>query len=330
MTAQNWERVQIKTDNGETVSGIAPVIVSASRSTDIPAFYASWFMERLKRGYITWTNPFNGVAQYVSFQNTRVIIFWSKNPAPMLRYLDVLRDRGIFFLFHFTLNDYEKEELEPHVPLLADRIETFKELAGKIGRERLLWRYDPLILTDTISPELLLERIQRIGSEIYPYTERLTFSFMTPYVKVRRNLAKAGITHKPFDSKAVHLICAGIGQMNQSWGLDVVSCAEEADLTEYSIAHGSCIDPILLMRLFGHDPALQRFLGITFDIFGNPVRSGPNLKDSGQRSLCRCIKSKDIGRYDTCPHLCKYCYANYSPERVLNTCSQISSERDAL
>ena len=127
----------------------APLIVSASRSTDIPAFYADWFFDRLEKGYSAWTNPFNGVKSYVSYDNTRFIVFWSKNPRPLLPYLHILKERNIKCYVQYTLNDYEQEKLEK-VPPLASRIETFKLLVEQLGKGAVIWRFDPMILTDDI------------------------------------------------------------------------------------------------------------------------------------------------------------------------------------
>lgn len=137
-------KIYITTENGETVQAFAPMIVSASRSTDIPAFYADWFFNRLKKGYSVWTNPFNGVPSYVSYNKTRFIVFWSKNPRPLLQHLDYLEERNIGCNIQYTLNDYESEGLEKGVPPLAQRIDTFKKLVDKLGVGRVVWRFDPM------------------------------------------------------------------------------------------------------------------------------------------------------------------------------------------
>ena len=145
------QKLTITTDSGATVEAQAPVIISASRSTDIPAFHAQWFIDRLKAGYVVWVNPFNRQPMVVSFKNTKVVVFWSKNPQPIIPYLKELDDRGIHYYFHFTLNDYEQEGFEPNVPPLRERIETFKSLSGRIGKEKVIWRFDPLIVTPTLT-----------------------------------------------------------------------------------------------------------------------------------------------------------------------------------
>ena len=128
-----WTKNKIRLDSGEIVDAQSPIIVSASRSTDIPAFYADWFFNRLERGYSAWTNPFNGSKCYISYQNTRFIVFWSKNPKPLIPYLAKLRARNIGCYIQFTLNDYVAEGLEKSVPSVDERIHTFKELVGFLG-----------------------------------------------------------------------------------------------------------------------------------------------------------------------------------------------------
>ena len=137
------QAISIRNDGGTEVLAQAPLIISASRSTDIPAFYADWFFRRFDRGYVRWRNPFSGQDSYVSFGNTRFIVFWSKNPAPLLPYLPMLKERGIGCYIHFTLNDYEAEGLEPNVPPLAQRIDTFRRLVDTLGSGTVVWRFDP-------------------------------------------------------------------------------------------------------------------------------------------------------------------------------------------
>ena len=164
-------------DNGEEAKATFPIVVSASRSTDIPAFYADWFFERLKRGYSAWTNPFNGKKSYVSYEDTKFIVFWSKNPRPLLNHIDYLRERGIGCYIQYTLNDYEEEGLERGVPKLEERIETFKLLVNKLGLGAVVWRFDPLLLTDKISINKLLRKIEYIGDQLQGYTEKTCFQF---------------------------------------------------------------------------------------------------------------------------------------------------------
>ena len=151
-------KIQLITADGSKVVAQAPIIVSASRSTDIPAFYADWFFHRLEVGYSAWTNPFNGVKSYISYANTRFVVFWSKNPEPLLPYLHVLKEKNIGCYIQYTLNDYVDEKLETGVPSLEKRIETFKALVKELGIGRVVWRFDPMILTETIYIYSLLKK----------------------------------------------------------------------------------------------------------------------------------------------------------------------------
>lgn len=314
-----WNKIKIQRDNGSWVDAQAPVIVSASRSTDIPAFYADWFFNRIEKGYCAWTNPFNGVQSYVSFENMRFVVFWSKNPKPLIPLLHKLDERGIGYYIQYTLNDYVEEKLECGVPALEDRIDTFKRLVDQIGFGKVIWRFDPLILTDHISADDLLLKVENIGNQLTGYTEKLVFSFadISTYKKVKSNLESNHVNYIEFDESAMNVIAQGISLLNEKWKYQLATCAEKLDLERYGIEHNRCIDDRLMVKYFRHDTKLMEFLGakiIPADMF-NPepqVVFGKNNKDKGQRLFCGCIMSKDIGQYNTCPHLCEYCYANSS------------------
>ena len=154
----------ITTDSGERVEAVAPVVISASRATDIPAFYAEWFFRRLERGYCVWVNPFSKRKVYVSFLRCKVIVFWTKNPAPIMPYLHILDRKRIHYYFQFTINDYEKEGLEPRVPSLGCRVDTARRLAAMIGAGRVVWRFDPMLLTPSLTPHYFLARVWRLGN----------------------------------------------------------------------------------------------------------------------------------------------------------------------
>jgi len=310
--------------NGDEVIAQTPTIISASRATDIPAFYADWFIERIKRGYVKWRNPFNGVPLYVSFQNVRLIVFWSKNPKPLLKHLDFLDKRGIYYYFQYTLNDYENERIEKGVPKLAERIETFKLLSQRIGKDKIIWRFDPLILTDTISVDYLLNRVENIGNQLKDYTEKLVFSFadIKQYKKVQTNLQKNTTNYREFNDAEMHDFARRLQQLNLNWNLELGTCAEPIPLEQYDIVHNKCIDDDLIIKLFPQDKSLMDFLGvktIPSDMF-NPeprLEKTKDNRDRGQRQFCGCIISKDIGEYNTCPHQCEYCYANTSQQMAL-------------
>ena len=312
-----WQKVKIQRDNGLIADAQAPVIISASRSTDIPAFYADWFFHRLEKGYCAWTNPFNGVQSYVSFQNMRFVVFWSKNPRPLLPLLHKLDERGIGYYIQYTLNDYVKEGLERGVPPLDERIDTFKRLVDQIGFGRVIWRFDPLMLTDRITTDDLLKKIENIGNQLKGYTERMVFSFadISSYKKVKANLEINHVNYVEFDESTMNIMAQGISDLNKNWRYQLGTCAERIDLSRYGIEHNRCIDDRLMVKYFSHDHKLMEFLGATIipaDLFHpeEQVIFSKNNKDKGQRQFCGCIMSKDIGQYNTCPHLCEYCYAN--------------------
>lgn len=313
-----WDKEEITLKDGTKVAAQMPVIVSASRSTDIPAFYSDWFMERLKAGYIKWFNPFNGVPLYVGFKKMRCIVFWSKNPAPMISHLDELEKICPNYYFQFTLNDYDAEGIEPRVPPLADRIETFKQLSKRIGKDRVIWRFDPLILTDDLTVKDILEKVECLGDRIVAYTSRLVFSFIDikSYAKVGKNLECGGIDAHEFSPDEMCEVAQRIGELEKSWGIAAATCGEIKDLDQYGVEHNRCIDDRLMVKCFSHDAELMKFIGAKFalgdTLFGieDKWEPGPHKKDSGQRLACGCIMSKDIGEYNTCPHLCHYCYAN--------------------
>lgn len=298
---KNHGHLEIQNEAGERVKALAPIILSASRATDIPAFFSPWFFDRLDKGYCIWRNPYNGKDSYVSFANTRFIVFWSKNPAPLLPFLPKLKERGIGFYLQYTLNDYEPEGLETNVPKLRDRIDTFRRIVDTYGPGSVVWRFDPLILTDKTGIQELLEKIQRIASELSGYTEKLVFSFadIAGYKKVGANLRRARVKYREWTERDMLEFADGLHSLNLS--MQLATCAEPIDLSIYGIAHNQCVDPELISRRAPNDPSLQMWL------FGA-------TKDRGQRKACGCILSKDIGRYNTCTHGCLYCYATNTGE----------------
>ena len=332
-----WERVKMVRENGEVVEAQAPVVVSASRATDIPAFYADWFMGRLHKGYVRWRNPFSGVPSYVSFAKTRFVVFWSKNPEPMMRHLEELDRLGLGYYFQYTLNDYVAEGFEPNVPAVEVRVETFRTLSERLGKERVVWRFDPLLITERTPPEALLKKVEALGERLVPFTKRLIFSFadIEAYGRVAKNLERAGIAGaREFTAGEKRAMAEALAGLNRShgWGLELQTCSEDIDLEAYGIGHSRCVDDRIIIATHRQDEALMRFLGVMpgreapmvqGDLFGFgqgglPVeKEAPNyrkVKDGGQRKACGCIRSKDIGEYNTCPHRCLYCYANASPD----------------
>ena len=205
----------------------------------------------------------------------------------------------------FTLNDYECEGLEPHVSKFSHRIDTFKRIVDTYGIGHAVWRFDPLILTDTINEDVLLDRISNIATQLRGYADRLVFSFadIAGYRKVSRNLDTAGVKYREWTPEQMKDFAKRLSDLNL--GLQLATCSEAIDLEQYGIVHNHCIDPDLIARLSPDDTALQMWL------FGA-------VHDKGQRTHCGCILSKDIGAYNTCPHGCLYCYANSSPCSALS------------
>ena len=345
------EKINICTDSGKIVEATAPVIISASRSTDIPAFYAKWFFNRLAKGYCAWYNPFNQQKMYISFSKCRTIVFWTKNPKPIMPYLHILDEMGIHYYFQVTLNDYAKEGFEPNVPSVEKRIETFKNLSDTIGKEKVIWRFDPLIITPTIGQRELLTRIWHIGNKLKGYTNKLVFSFVDvkAYRKVQNNLVKETVFFTKEDVENAEAnydqrieIVQGLKKIrdawhDQGWDVEMATCAEDIDLETYGIEHNRCIDGELMKRIFADDEELVYYLHTLKwpekDMFGNlpPIpKKEKKVKDSGQRKICGCMVSKDIGMYNTCRHFCVYCYANTSKECVLRNAEKHNENSESI
>ena len=311
-------KTKIIIQHGKEVEAMAPMILSVSRATDVPAFYSEWFFNRLERWYCRWRNPFNDADIYVSFENVHFIVFWSKNPTALIPYISRLQEHGINCYIQYTLNDYEDERLEP-------------------GVGAVVWRFDPLILTDKIGIDDQFRKIEGIGNQLEGYTEKLVFSFadIACYRKVGGNLTSNGINYREWTESEMIDLARQLSDLNQrnGWNFRLTTCAEKINLGEYGIAHNRCIDDELIVRIAWQDAELMKHLGMDIrqsspDLFGQPtlpegaipldgdryaVRTRQN-RDSGQRKLCGCIAAKDIGQYNTRPHGCLYCYANTSPD----------------
>ena len=336
-----WKKTSIVLDDGTMVDAQAPLIVSVSRSTDIPAFYADWFFDRLNKGYSAWTNPFNGKKSYISYENTRFIVFWSKNPEPLIPYLDKLSEHSpkINCYIQYTLNDYVEEDLEKAVPNLDQRIKTFKTLVNKLGKGHVIWRFDPLILSDSITIVDLLNKIEYIGDRLLGYTDKLVFSFadIESYLKVKRNLIQNNVHYIDWTEEQMKYFSSKLSDLNKRkcWNYVLSTCCEKDIFQEFGIQPNSCIDENLIISIAWNDNVLMNFLGVDIHSKKIPISlfddndnipegalllndeehyavKHKNNKDKGQRSLCGCITSKDIGEYNTCPHQCEYCYANTS------------------
>lgn len=278
----------------------AALIVSASRRTDIPAYYAAWLMNRIRAGYCLVPNPFN--AKQISRvslakEDVDAFVFWSKNPEPMLGLLDDLTNRGFVYYFQYTLNDYPRA-LEPKVPPIERRIETFQALARRLGPLRVVWRYDPIIITSNTGYDFHAATFERLAESLTGATRRVVISVVDLYRKTDRRMT--GLADKGFridpdavTSREMRQLLRHISQVAADRGIASFSCAEEHDFAYAGVRPGSCIDCDLITALGGHVSA---------------------KKDSGQRQACRCVKSRDIGINDTCLHGCPYCYSTRNDE----------------
>lgn len=288
---------------------------------------------------------------YISFKNCKVIVFWTKNPEPIIPYLPELDKRGIHYYFQVTLNDYMQEGFEPNVPSVPKRIETFKKLSKLIGKERVIWRFDPLIVTPQLTPRMLLTRIWHIGNELKGFTDKLVFSFVDvkAYRKVQNNLIKETSYFTKEDVERAEMsdaqrteIVEGLVKLREiwkqdGWNLQMATCAEDMELSQYGIEHNCCIDGELMKHIFADDKGIgllspYRKLARTRYVWRNPPipEKTKNLKDKGQRKICGCMISKDIGMYNTCRHFCVYCYANTSKEVVLKNRNKHNDESESI
>jgi DNA repair photolyase len=295
-------------------------IISASRRTDIPAFYAPWFMERVRRGFFHRVNPFNArQVKTVSLlpEEVDAVVFWTKNPRPLLPFLAELDDRGLNYYFQFTLNPYERP-FEPHVPSLGERIETFRALAEMIGPRRVIWRYDPLILSSITPLEYHREMFGRIAESLTGATMRVMFSFLDFYGKAKSRLKAVereqgvvidDIGGEKFREERWRML-KDMRRCAAENGMELYSCAEGEELEEIGIKHGHCIDDGLVRELFGG--------------------TGKFSKDKYQRKECGCVESVDMGIYNTCPFQCAYCYANASPKVIAANLKKHTPKGSAL
>ena len=285
------------------------MIISASRRTDIPAFFGEWFANRIAAGYFCSVNPFNpNQRKIVSLLpgDVTAFVFCTKNPRPFFKQLDRLDNLGYRYLFQFTLNDYPRL-FEPAVPAVAQRIEAFRALSERIGPKRVIWRYDPMILSTVTPLEYHLEKIDRLAGQLSGYTDRMIISFLDFYQKVESRIRKSpslqAIQFRDWlaaeqRSELDHL-CARIAATAAQHRMKVFTCAEAVELSRYHIAKGACIDGALITEIFGI-PAERR-------------------KAAAQRENCQCVAAADMGVYNTCKFQCIYCYANAGRNNVEQT-----------
>ncbi len=271
------------------------MIISASRRTDIPTYYSDWFYNRIKEGFVYVRNPMN-IHQISRIALTPDIVdgivFWTKNPFPMLDRLDELSE--YIYYFQFTLNAYGKD-VEPNVPSKNEIvIPTFQKLSKKIGKEKVVWRYDPILINENYTTEYHLKYFKMLVDKLAGYTEKCTVSFLDLYKNTQQNTASLRIKNPSFQQKEE--LMQQFSEIAQAAGIFIDTCAEDIDLSKFNIQHAHCIDKERFERLGDYKLIVE--------------------KDKNQRPECGCIASIDIGAYNTCKNGCLYCYANFSQNTV--------------
>jgi len=294
------------------------MIISASRRTDVPAFYAEWFINRIRAGYCTVPNPFNRrQISKVSLlpEDVEVIVFWTRNPKPIFPYLVELDERGFRYYFQYTLLGYPRE-IDTKGPTLEAAIATFQVLATRVGPERVIWRYDPIVFSQITGASYHCENYSRIAAALNGYTKRSVISVMDMYAKFRKRIDQLnqkglgigeynGAPNQRFDD-LMHAFTSSAVQN----GMQIQSCAEELDLAVYGIQPGKCVDDEYIQATFGTEVGHQ--------------------KDSSQRKACGCVVSRDIGMYESCLFGCQYCYATGNFERARENHAQHNPQSPSL
>ncbi len=266
------------------------MIVSASRRTDIPAYYSDWFFKRLREGFALVRNPMDYDMVYrvpLDPAVTDGIVFWSKDPSPMLERLSELKNFAYYF--QFTLNAYGGAE-ERFLPPLQARLDTFKRLADEIGAKRVIWRYDPIFINEKYTHEFHAEAFGNIVRTLSGYTERCVISFLDMYRGIERAAAELSIS--PPEKADMERAAAWVSSITSEFGMSAETCSEAVDLLRFGVTHGKCVDAELLGEIGGCPLSVER--------------------DRNQRPGCGCAASTDIGAYNTCSAGCIYCYASYS------------------
>ena len=270
------------------------MILSVSRRTDIPAFYWEWFLNRIQAGFVDVRNPMN--IHQVSRINIRpevvdCIVFWTKNAGNIIPHLDQLKDYKYYF--QYTINPYNKL-IEENVPLKKYVVENFRLLSEIIGPNRVIWRYDPILLTDMIDVDYHLRYFEELAKRLKGHTNRCVISFVDLYKKTVSNTREL-MMKEPTDME-MHFLAHNFSSIAKDYGMEIVSCSESIDLDFEGVRHGCCIDRNLIEEIVGYKIDVK--------------------KDKNQRKECGCVESMDLGAYNTCLHACKYCYANFNNMKV--------------
>jgi DNA repair photolyase len=285
-------------------------VISASRRTDIPAFYMPWLMNCLRKGGVSYPNPVSGRIHTVSLQPDDVhsIVFWSKNYGRFLPHWDELVERGYRFYFHYTITGVPRK-LEPHVPDWPQSVEVFRTLAKRASPRHVQWRFDPILFTHEWGAEFYVERFRRIAAALAGATRRCYFSFAIFYDKVKRRLQQAGIRFRDPSLEEKLALVQAMADIADECDIGLYACCEDILVTE-RVRKAHCVDGDLLAELFQDRPLVSQF---------RPTRE-----------QCGCVASRDIGMYDTCPHGCVYCYANQNRQVALARFRAHDPESDVL
>jgi hypothetical protein len=255
-------------------------------------------MNRLRAGWCRVPNPFRPArVSEVSLkpEDVEVIVFWTRNPLPLLPYLQEVEERGYRFYFLYTMMDNPRA-IDPGCPPLKRALKTFHALARRVGPDKVIWRYDPVVITNMTNPEFHKQAFRRIAGELREYTGRCIVSHVQFYRKAETRFKDKGLECETAGEKTIGDLLRFMAEEAQARGMDIQSCAQEADFEPYGVRPGKCVDDEYIKKIFGI--AVSR------------------KKDPSQREACRCVKSKDIGMYDTCLHGCLYCYATKDFEKA--------------
>lgn len=283
------------------------MILSVSRRTDIPAFYWEWFLNRLQAGFVDVRNPMN--VHQVSRINIRpevvdCIVFWTKNAGNVIPYLDQLKEYNYYF--QYTINPYNKL-IEENVPTKKNIIENFRVLSDIIGYNKVIWRYDPILLTDYIDIEYHIRYFEELAKRLQGYTQRCVISFVDLYKKTVSNTRDLMI-REPTENE-MHILAKKLSVIAQKYRIEILSCSENMNFDTEEVRHGCCIDRNLIEEIVGYKIDVK--------------------KDKNQRKECGCVESIDLGAYNTCLHACKYCYANFNNTKA-HTLSKMHNPMSTL
>ena len=285
------------------------MLLFVSGRTDIPAFYSDWFMNRLRAGFVDVRNPYYGeqVSRYrLSRDVVDCLVFCTKNPAPMLKHLDELKSFGIGLYFFVTITPYEKE-VEPNVPEKGEVMDSFIELSRALGIEKVCWRYDPIFTDEKYSVSFHIKAFRQMAEKLRGASDRCIISFIDLYEKTKKNFP--GV--KEVSEADQKFLASSLSRIAFENGIKVESCAEKLDLTAFGVEKGACISREIIEKAT-NTHLIQR-------------TGTQNL-----RTHCACFPTHDIGAYNSCPHLCKYCYANYDARLVEKNFARHNPESNFL